>query len=107
MEQVATASRKFRIFDRSTSSHTGEELLFFLVGPYTYCVTAATGQGQGVGLTVLKGGRRILDLFSGNDLGKDYEGGLSGLFDTDFSSAESPLQPLKPADPLHTPCDAK
>ena len=47
MEQVATSSRPFHTFDRATSPHTGEELLFFTVGAYTYCVTAATGQGQG------------------------------------------------------------
>lgn len=105
MEQVATASRKFHIFDRDTSPHTGEEVLFFTVGPYTYCVTAATGQGQGIGLMVLKGGRKILDIFSGNDFGKDYE--LAGLFDIDFSSNQSPLQRMKPTEPFLTPCDAK
>lgn len=107
MEQVATASRKFHIFDRDTSPHTGEEVLFFTSGPYTYCITAATGQGQGVGLMVLKGGRKILDLFSGNDFGKDYEGGLAGLFDIALSSTESPLQSLKLPEPSLTPCDAK
>lgn len=107
MEQVATPSRKFHIFDRATSPHTGEEVLFFNVGAYTYCVTAATGQGQGIGLVVLKGGRKILDLFSGNDVGKDYEGGLGSLFDIDVSARDLPLRVLKPTDTALTACAAK
>jgi hypothetical protein len=106
MEQVATASRKFHLFDRTTSPHTGEEVLFFSVGLYTYCVTAATGQGQGIGLTVLQRGRKMLDLFSGNNPGKDYEGSLAGLFDIDFSPGASPLERLEASEPFLTPCDA-
>ena len=53
-ERIATPARKFYIFERSTSPHTGEKLFFFTAGEYTYCVTEATGQGSGIGLTVLK-----------------------------------------------------
>lgn len=107
MEQIATASRPFSFIERSTSPHTGEEVLFFAVGPYTYCVTAATGQGQGIGLTVLKGGRKMLDLFSGTERGKDYEGGLDRLFDIDLASNQFPLLPLRTAQSSRTPCDTK
>lgn len=107
MEQVATPSRRFRMFDRSTSPHTGEEVLFFTVGAYTYCVRAATGQGQGIGLMVLKEGRTILDLFSGTEVGKDFEGGLDELVDIAFSANASPLQGLKTDAPFRTSCDAK
>lgn len=105
MEQVATASRRFHTFERSTSPHTGQNVLSFTVGPYTYCVTEATAQGRGIGLAVLKGGRKVLDLFSGNDYGKDFE---SGLVDIWFSSNRSPaLQALTLTDPFKTRCDAR
>ena len=107
LEQVATASRKFYIFERTTTPHTGENIFFFTVGPYTYCVTEATAQGSGVGLTVLKGGRKLLDLFSGNDFGKDFESGLIDI-QFSFSSSRSPaLRPLAPANKFQTPCDVR
>ena len=105
MEQVATASNKFHIFERSTSPHTGENVIFFTVGPYTYCVTEATAQGSGIGLTVLKDGRKTLDLFSGNYFGKDFE---SGINDIQFSSnPSSVLQSFTPSNLFQTPCDAR
>ncbi len=107
MEHVASASHPFSFFDRSTSPHTGEEVLFFAAGPYTYCVTAATGQGQGIGVTVLKGGRKMLDLFSGTERDKDYEGGLDRLFDIDVASKESPLRAFNKTRSSRTPCDTK
>ena len=103
MEQVSTASNRFHIFEQSTSPHTGEHVFFFTVGLYTYCVTEATGQGSGIGLIVLKDGRKVLDLFSGTGLGKDFE---YGVIDIQFSSNRSPaLQLFNSADP--SPCDAR
>ena len=103
MERVATQSSKFRIFERSTSPHTGERIFFFTAGPYTYCVTEVTAQGSGVGLTVLKSGQRVLNLFSGNDRGVDFESELIGI---KFSSSISPaLQHFAPSNRFKTPCD--
>lgn len=47
MERIATRSDKFNIFSRSTSPHTGENLMFFKAGQYVYCVSEATAQGSG------------------------------------------------------------
>jgi hypothetical protein len=105
MERIAKASQKFHILERSTSPHTGENVLFFTVGVYTYCVTEATAQGSGIGLTVLKDGRQVLNLFSGNNAGTDFE---SGLIDVWFSSSRSPsLEPLEATNPFQTPCDER
>lgn len=105
MERVATQSSKFHIFNRSTSPHTGQNVIFFKSGPYTYCVTEATAQGSGIGLTVLKSGRQVLHLFSGNRRGLDFD---SELIEVNFTSARSPsFQEFVPLDPFNTPCDAK
>ena len=105
MEKVASQSGKFRIFDRSTTPHTGEHVLFFTAGSYTYCVTEATGQGSGIGLTVLNSGRIALDLFSGNERGVDFE---SELIKVNFSSARSPaFQHFQPSNRYPTPCDPR
>jgi hypothetical protein len=105
MERIATPSSKFRIFTRQTSPHTGENIIFFTSGPYTYCVSEALGQGNGIGLTVFKSGQQVLDLFSGTESGIDFESGMIDV-DFDFSSARSPVfQHFDSANPLQTPCD--
>jgi hypothetical protein len=105
MERVATVSQKFHVFERSTSPHTGQNILYFAVGSHTYCVTEATAQGTGISLTVLKHGREVLYLFSGNEAGSDFE---SGLIDVWFSLSRSPvLEPLVTDNGFQTPCDVK
>lgn len=105
MERVATASQQFHFFDRSTSPHTGENIIFFNVGSYTCCVSEATAQGSGIGLTVLKSGRKVLALFSGNERGIDFE---SRTMEVIFSSALSTVfQPFEPLKPSQTPCDPR
>ncbi len=105
MERVATASQKFHIFERSTSPHTGENILYFVVGSHTYCVTEATAQDTGISLTVLKHGREVLYLFSGNESGTDCE---SGQIDVWFSLSRSPVfEPLITENDFQTPCDLK
>jgi hypothetical protein len=100
-ERVATKSAPFYVFERSTSPHTGEFVLFFSVGPHTYCVSEATGQGSGISLTVLKAGAEVASFFSGNHHGTDYEVNL-----VDISSSPSLRKyPLK--DKFRTPCDGK
>jgi len=105
MERVATASQKFHFFDRATSPHTGQNIIFFTVGPYTYCVSEETAQGSGIGLTVLKSGRKVVDLFSGNNRGVDFE---TRMMEVSFSSALSTVfQPFEPLKPFQTPCDPR
>jgi hypothetical protein len=80
-------------------------MVFFTAGAFTYCVSEATGQGSGIGLTVLKSGKKVVDLFSGNDQGGDFE---SEMIEIDFDSAQSPVFKLeKKADRFHTVCDAR
>ena len=101
----ATASQKFHFFDRATSPHTGQNIIFFTVGPYTYCVSEETAQGSGIGLTVLKSGRKVVDLFSGNNRGVDFE---TRMMEVSFSSALSTVfQPFEPLKPFQTPCDPR
>lgn len=105
MESVASDARPFHVFDRSTSPHTGENVMFFKVGGYTYCVIEATAQGSGVGLRVIRSGRQVLDLFSGNRRGVDFE---SEMIDVNFVAPRSSvLRSYLPADPFETPCDPK
>lgn len=88
MEREATSKKKFYIYDMATSPHTGRNIFWFKSGAYTYIVTEATAQGSGIGLKVFKSGIKVVDLFSGNDRGSDYE---SGLIDINFSIENSPI----------------
>lgn len=101
MEHVANSEKKFSILNRSTSPHTGENLLFFTTGGFTYCVSEATGQGSGIGLTVTKSGKKIADLFSGNAQGVDFE---SEMIEIDFDVARSAVFKVAKSAPA---CDAK
>lgn len=103
LERVATQSSPFHFFERATSPHTGEVILFFSAGPYTYCVSEATAQGSGISLTVLKSGREVASFFSGNDRGIDYEAGLFEL-NQDGSPA---FKEFRPKNDFQTPCDGK
>lgn len=94
MERIASKANKFSIFSQSTTPHTGENLIFFKVGDYTYYVSEATGQGSGIGLSVFKSARKVMDLFSGNSPGSDFD---SGLVEINFDAAASPV--FKSAEP--------
>ncbi len=101
MEHVARPEKPFSILNRSTSPHTGENLLFFTTGGFTYCVSEATGQGSGIGLTVTKSGKKIVDLFSGNERGVDFE---SEMVEIDFDVARSSVLKVAKSAPA---CDAR
>ncbi len=88
MEKIATRSNPFWIFSRSTSPHTGENLIFFRVGEFNYYISEATGQGSGISLMVFKSGRKILDLFSGNQVGNDFQ---NNLIELNFDKPSSPI----------------
>ena len=108
---AASRGQKFNVFERSTTAHSGENVLFFPLGPYTYCVAEASGQASGISLAVFKSGfktdkksdRKVVDLFSGNDRGTDFE---SGLIDLSFYAPHSPILRHYPVTNGHlTPCD--
>ena len=79
MERSASAKSKFALCSRSTTPHTGEDIVFFTVGKHTYYVAVATGQGSGVSLLVYESGRKVADLFSGNAEGTDFELGTATI----------------------------
>lgn len=88
MERVASRKSRFQVYSRSTSPHTGEKLVYFSVGKFTYYVTQATGQGTGISLVVFDAGKKVADLFSGNNEGVDYQ---SELNDLNFDKPSSPI----------------
>lgn len=73
MEYVASKTHKISTSFLMPVPHVGEIVFFFSNGKYNYYVTQATGQGSGIALIVFKSGNKILDLFSGNNFGSDYE----------------------------------
>ncbi|RZJ15848.1 MAG: hypothetical protein EON50_00120 [Acidovorax sp.] len=85
-EAVATKAQKFFVFSRSTSPHTGEDIIFFSRGNYTYYVAVAGGQGHGVSLRVYSGKKLIFDRFSGNYENEDYSVGPA---EVDFTGSRS------------------
>lgn len=96
LEQVATRQAPFAVYTRSTTPRTGENIFFFTRSGYTYYVLEATGMGSGVSLMAFHQGKRILEMFSGNEPGVDFEGGQLEL---DFTTPRSPV--LQRKAPLH------
>lgn len=74
-ETVASESKKFSVFSRPTSPHTGDDIIFFSNGNYTYYVAIAGGQGHGVSLHVYRDKKLISEHFSGNYENDDYSVG--------------------------------
>jgi hypothetical protein len=74
MEKEATAQKKFWYDSRTTSPVTGDMIVFFSGGNYTYYISQAIDQGHGVSLAVFKAGKIVVKLFSGTNRGVDYEG---------------------------------
>jgi hypothetical protein len=99
-EKVATKSSPFYTFNRFESV-TGNVVIFFVDGHYTYCVSEATGQGSGISLTVLKAGQEVASFFSGNGRGTEYETGFIDL------STSSTLRAFELKNKFQTPCDGK
>jgi hypothetical protein len=97
-EQMASASDRMGIFTRSTSPHTGENVISFNKGSFHYYVTDSMGQGSGISLIVYSNGKRVTDLFSGNYEGTDF---VSLKDDFDFDEIKSPVLVKKaPVDKL-------
>ena len=89
MERNASRRDKFGVYGRSTSPQTGENIFFFTVGKLTYYVAVATEQGHGVSLYVFESHRGIVYLFSGTNLGTDFEFGPASV--SSGKPAGSPL----------------
>lgn len=107
LEKVADQATPFNVLDRyeGPSGRLGDHVLFFAVGPYTYCVSEGFGDLSGITLSVVKGGEEVVYLFSDNNRGRDYE---SGLIHFAFSQPQSPaLKLFDPGESLKSPCDAK
>src|SRR5665647_1605910 len=97
-EQSASTASKMAIFTRSTTPHTGENIIGFNKGSFHYYVSDALGQGSGVSLVVFDNGKKITDLFSGNDEGTDF---YSLRDEFDFDAIKSPVLVRKaPVDDL-------
>lgn len=86
LEKIASESNKFYIYTQQTTPHTGENVIFFNNGAYTYCITEALGQARGIGLVVIKENKILLDLYSGLNEGVDYDGEVG----IDFEKSKSP-----------------
>lgn len=95
-EAVATESKKFFVFSRQTSPHTGDDIIFFSNGNHTYYVAIAGGQGHGVSLRVYRDKKLILDRFSGNYENDDYSVGPA---EVNYSGTGSRILKLK--EPVH------
>ena len=96
IEINGTVENQFSIYNQQTTLRTGEDILFFKTGGFTYYVTQATGQGSGIGLKVYKNGKQVVNLISEDP--KDFE---SNLFFINFSDASSPVFVLQePFDPI-------
>lgn len=97
-EQSASTVSKFSIFTRSTTPHTGENVIGFNKGNFHYYVSESLGMGSGVSLIVFSNGKRITDLFSGNNEGTDF---FSLQDEFDFDAIKSPVLVKKaPVDDL-------
>ena len=95
-EATATESKKFFVFSRPTSPHTGDDIIFFSNGNHTYYVAIAGGQGHGVSLRVYSGKKLIFDRFSGNYENEDYSVGPA---EVNYSGKGSHILKLK--EPAH------
>lgn len=96
LERVASTNNKFGIISRTTSPHTGEDIVFFSIGKITYYIVTATAQGSGVSLIVYDGNKKVVDLFSGNDHDSDFTQGPAEMW---FDQPKSPI--FRSLEPTH------
>ena len=79
LEKTATATNRFYFYESVTDPHAGEDIIFFKNNGYTYYVSKATGQENGVSLIVYKSKKLMLNLFSGTGYGSDFEYGVAEI----------------------------
>lgn len=99
LEVQATPQNKFKFAAVASAPRSGNDVLFFEKGDYTYYVSIATGMGSGVSLYVFKGMKKIVSHFSGNEQDEDYQLGPAEI---DFLAKHSPSPVLMAAKPRHT-----
>lgn len=99
LEVAATERSPFFLASRPTSPHTGNDIVFFRKGSFTYYIAIATAQGSGVSLHVFNGSRKVVTHFSGNLVSTDFQLGPAEL-SFDPSRPQSPV--LAWAEPAHS-----
>lgn len=88
LQRAATPSKRFRLWTRSTSPHTGENLIGFSVGAIRYDIGIATVMGSGVIVRAFTGRRQLVNLASGTTEGVDFRMGPAAV---DFDRVSSPV----------------
>lgn len=88
MEQVATPSEPFGIYNLFIGHNAGENIFYFNKGPIEYFVSEATGMGSGITVVAAKSGKKIAYFFSGNDNAREFQ---SNLEEINFDEAKSPV----------------
>ncbi|WP_348944172.1 hypothetical protein ABHF33_11930 [Chitinibacter sp. FCG-7] len=88
----ATPSTPFIIANLSTGPRTGMDVIAFSRGEFSYYLAINGGQASGVHLQVFKGKKSIVDHFSGNHDGDDYQLGEAEI---DFSGKQARSPVLK------------
>ncbi len=99
-EAVAKRDAKFGIYSWQDTPHTGENIVFFNKGPFTYYVVLAIGQGHGVSLFKFNGKRKVASYFSAFEEGVAYQVGPMEIDIFDRSKI-SPITVW--AKPVHMP----
>ncbi len=88
LEQTASPSRRFRLWTRSTSPHSAENIIGFSVGAVRYDVGIATVMASGVIVRAFAGRRQVAELVSGTEEGVDFRLGPAAV---DFDRPASPV----------------
>lgn len=99
LEVAASPRSPFLLASRSTSPHTGNDIVFFRQGAYTYYIAIATAQGSGVSLHVFNGSREVARHFSGNLANTDFQLGPAEL---DFNASRPRSSVLARAEAPHS-----
>lgn len=92
LEMIASDTAPFYFFNRSTSAHTGEDIVFFNNANYTYYLVIAAGQANGITLRVYHGKKLIFNRFSGNHDGEDF---VLGPAEVDLKARQSKRYQIK------------
>lgn len=90
MNVDATAQAPFTIANFSTGPHTGMDVVGIYQGEFSYYVAINGGQASGVELTVFKGQKKLVEHFSGNHEGEDFQLGDAEI-DLSGNKARSPV----------------
>ncbi|WP_373974665.1 hypothetical protein NT239_13680 [Chitinibacter sp. SCUT-21] len=90
MKLDATPQAPFTIANFSTGPHTGMDVVGIYQGEFSYYIAINGGQASGVELTVFKGQKKLVEHFSGNHEGEDFQLGEAEI-DLSGNKARSPV----------------